>query len=492
MLACDSVHGRKAEPRPAPARLRRKEGLENVRQHLALHARPAVGEPENSAVVGTDRLSDLLRHQCSRNGCRLYQKRTAALHGVLGVDGKVHHDLLDLSEVPPDGKRLFRQREIHDDVILHGPAQELLEPPDGGIEVEHMKIESLAAAEDEKLADKVAGPDSGAMDCADILETLVIGTELVVEDLGIPENRRQEIVEVVGHPAGKPADGLHLLRLGKRLLQPPAFLFQALPLGGVVHEDQGALPSFMAEWNGRDVGAEKRSVAADETALLGKGQADILIIELADQFTHPLTVLRMELADHRPAKQLTLSFRAEHPEGGRVQVGEIPRGLYEDAFRCRFDDGAEPPLALPESLFRLPALGDVLCRHDPVERLAVLVTHEYDVDLYRHLAAVPVDLEGLELAGTELGSAADAGPHDINLRIRIELEEPVADHLFDSPAVQGSKCGVAGQDHALLWILDGKAVGTVLESVGKEAGPLCGKHPARDVARDGIDEAVCG
>ena len=43
--------------------------------------------------------------------------------------------------------------------------------------------------------------------------------EIGEQQLAVPQNHRQQIVEVVRHAAGQPADGFHLLRLVKLLLQ---------------------------------------------------------------------------------------------------------------------------------------------------------------------------------------------------------------------------------------------------------------------------------
>ena len=51
------------------------------------------------------------------------------------------------------------------------------------------------------------------------------------QQLGVADDRRQEVVEVVGDPAGELPDRLHLLRL-------PKLVLQALPLGDVAQVRQ--------------------------------------------------------------------------------------------------------------------------------------------------------------------------------------------------------------------------------------------------------------
>ena len=49
------------------------------------------------------------------------------------------------------------------------------------------------------------------------------GIEIGQQQLAVAENHGQQVVEVVRHAAGQPADGLHLLRLLELLLQRAAF-----------------------------------------------------------------------------------------------------------------------------------------------------------------------------------------------------------------------------------------------------------------------------
>jgi len=42
---------------------------------------------------------------------------------------------------------------------------------------------------------------------------LPIGIERVLQQLAVPQNDGQQVVEVVRHAAGEPSDGLHLLGL---------------------------------------------------------------------------------------------------------------------------------------------------------------------------------------------------------------------------------------------------------------------------------------
>ena len=62
-----------------------------------------------------------------------------------------------------------------------------------------------------------------------------VGREVEQHQIRVAENRRQDVVEVVGHAAGQGAEGVHLLRL-------PQLLFELLALGDV---DDGAFDHLL-------------------------------------------------------------------------------------------------------------------------------------------------------------------------------------------------------------------------------------------------------
>ncbi|KZK74336.1 MAG: hypothetical protein A3K90_06530 [Pelodictyon luteolum] len=111
----------------------------------------------------------------------------------------------------------------------------------------------------------------------------------------------------------------------------------------------------------------------------------------------------MQMIDHRTGKHLLFLCRPEHPERCGVKVGERTAGLNEYPVGSRLHNSTKARLALPESLFGLTTFRDVFSCNDLIEWLAMLVTHENNVDLDRHQRTVLAALEGLELTGATLG-----------------------------------------------------------------------------------------
>ena len=103
--------------------------------------------------------------------------------------------------------------------------------------------EDLPAAEGQQLAGQRAGPlagrdgSRGAAACnASAASARPQGLRRVADDDG------EQVVEVVGHAAGEPADGLHLLRLPQGLGRPKA-------LAGVAEHQNGPydVPRFVLD-----------------------------------------------------------------------------------------------------------------------------------------------------------------------------------------------------------------------------------------------------
>ena len=54
---------------------------------------------------------------------------------------------------------------------------------------------------------------------------------MVEQEIAVPANDRQQIIEVVSHSSGKSADRFHLVGLTKPLLELPVFAFGLLKRG---------------------------------------------------------------------------------------------------------------------------------------------------------------------------------------------------------------------------------------------------------------------
>ena len=82
----------------------------------------------------------------------------------------------------------------------------------------------------------------GALDLLDVGAARIAGVEAVEDQVGVAEDGREHVVEVVRDAAGEPADRFHLLRLAQLRLAVPQRLLGLPALGQVADpgDEEGA------------------------------------------------------------------------------------------------------------------------------------------------------------------------------------------------------------------------------------------------------------
>jgi hypothetical protein len=108
---------------------------------------------------------------------------------------------------------------VEHDVLAQERTQQVEQVGDHEVEVEHLGLHHLLAAEGEQLARERAGPGGGLQNFRDLgLGGGRLFGQIVVENLAITADGGEQVVEVVRHAAGEQAHGLHFLRLEQLLL----------------------------------------------------------------------------------------------------------------------------------------------------------------------------------------------------------------------------------------------------------------------------------
>ena len=154
------------------------------------------------------------------HGVARFNREAAPLgHGVARVHHQVRHHLLDLARVNANPGRDGLAGDGHHDVFADHPAQHRLDLAERGVEVDDLRLQHLAAAEREHLLREVGRAHGGAGNLFGIGAAFILGIERGQHDLGVADDRRQQVVEVVGDAAGETAHGLHLLRVAQLLFQ---------------------------------------------------------------------------------------------------------------------------------------------------------------------------------------------------------------------------------------------------------------------------------
>lgn len=196
------------------------------------------------------------------------------------------------------------------------------------VEVGDLGVQHLFAAEGQELVGQSVGPLGRVADLLKLIPRQAPFGVLGQQQVAVALDDRQLIVEIVGDPAGQPADGLHLLRLAELLLL-LADLRDILSGGEVVF-----LPAEL-EVVGRDVDGEDAPVLAAVTRLKAE---DPLLLELAPVVGPDLRgEVRVDVV-HRHGEQL-LAGISQRPTGGVIDVHEAPIGAHPECGVRRAVDG---------------------------------------------------------------------------------------------------------------------------------------------------------
>ena len=117
------------------------------------------------------------------------------------------------------GTEIQHHRDIlSDEAPEHGPHVDY-----DGVQIQERRLDDLLPAECQQLARQPRTADAGLLNLRHVRLAGVVDGEIIQQQIAVPENDGQQIVEVVGHAAGESSDGLHLLRLLIPLLQRAAF-----------------------------------------------------------------------------------------------------------------------------------------------------------------------------------------------------------------------------------------------------------------------------
>ena len=144
---------------------------------------------------------------------RVDGQQPTARHGIACIERQIDQDLFELARVGLYGPkvRLCRGRQLN--VLTDGSQQHVLHRAHQIIEVEYLALDYFPLREGQELAGQVGGALSSGVDMVDIVAGGLLVLNLLLGEYGIVEDHRQEVVEIVRHAAGEPAETLESLDL---------------------------------------------------------------------------------------------------------------------------------------------------------------------------------------------------------------------------------------------------------------------------------------
>ena len=166
----DPVDGGEAEAGAFAFALGGEERLEGPLDRLLVHADAGVAhfQADVAARLGVGVHVGVLLVEVGL--VDLDHQAPAVRHRVASVDGQVDQHLLDLAGIGLDRTAVLAEAGDQLDPLPQRPAQEVLQLGDDVAQIQQLRLDDLAAAEDQQLAGQRRGALGGA---ADFLHVLV-------------------------------------------------------------------------------------------------------------------------------------------------------------------------------------------------------------------------------------------------------------------------------------------------------------------------------
>ena len=228
-------HGQPQAGAAAPHDLLGIEGFEDALPVLGADALAAVGHRQYH-VISSGELLKALAGDVEGDAARRDDNAPPVGLGLGGVGHQVHEHLLEADRASEDQRQLPAERQF--DIERRGGLEKLAilrrtaVLGDQPVEVEGLPRHHPAPGEGQEVLDDLRRPHARVADGDDDRAQRVVGGHVMEEQVGVADDTRQDVIEVVGHPSGKQAQGLHLLRTLQALLQ-----LLALFLGEVAFVD---------------------------------------------------------------------------------------------------------------------------------------------------------------------------------------------------------------------------------------------------------------
>ena len=141
-----------------------------------------------------------------------FDRQLAAVrHRIAGIDREIHDHLLELIGIGADPPEIGREHGDERNVLANEAAEHLVHLRDDAVEIEHLGLEHLPPAVGEQLAGQRSRPLGRLADLLDIASLGIARRQFPQQELRVAQDRRQEVIEVVGDAARELSDRFHLL-----------------------------------------------------------------------------------------------------------------------------------------------------------------------------------------------------------------------------------------------------------------------------------------
>ena len=464
-------HGHTETGAAAPQNLFGVEGLENAGQVFFGNAVPAVRHPqENIFPLGDFFVTGQgLVHITAFGG---NTDQAAARLGFGGIGNQIQNRLfkMDRRAFHVGQIRLADNLEVH----IRMEADQLLvlrrtdDVGDDIVEIDDFKGGNPPAGQGQKVLHDGGGLEAGFLDRHHRGRQGAVHRKIHQNQIGIADDAREDIVEIMGHASRQKAEGLHLPGSGQLFKEFETFGFGLFALGGVARDPQNRIRTSLL-------------IHHDRGGYFGPDPVAVFVVQFQLQGPRtPAISPSLPVGDHLGKGRLnpgTLGFGNDllDVEGqdfiGAPSQGMPARGTYirkvirqvhgPDGFGNALGEQTIFLFALPQGLLGLLPLGDVA--HDAHSMPLLLETDGRQGKLHRNFVPVPMacrQFDGaadrIPFAGKLEGFKGLLETFQIPIRCQKAVQPsaqhvllPIAEHLLPGTAPVGDFPFVVDHDDGI-------------------------------------------
>ena len=155
----------------------------------------------------------------SNHGVELQKHPPPLGHRVPRVQHQIHHDLLDHPWIDTHRRDLGGGLDFEHRVFAQEAVEEPVHAGNNVGEVGRFDRDDLPPAEGQQLSGQAGGAAGRALDLKDTAPRLSAQVRIRGEERGIPQDGRQQIIEVMSNASRQLTHGLHFLRLAQPFLE---------------------------------------------------------------------------------------------------------------------------------------------------------------------------------------------------------------------------------------------------------------------------------
>ena len=258
-----------------------------------------------------------------------------------------------------DGGEVLRQMTAQQRLLGDRDVQQVDQLLHEAGEVDRLHDEPPTAGIGEHLPAELGGPAGGVLDLPQVVAARGLGRHLQQRQVGVAEDRREQVVEIVRDAAREHAEALQLLRLLHLRLELAPLLLRPVACGdvaeapdpahrpavdrlrlGVAFEDPAVLELQRVEAGGLRLGVQ----------LPHLGEESLSVLQLIqDELDRPLRRCRGSESPCAPLAERRVLGEPPHLGEAIVESHDRPFAIHhQDSIRCRFQCRPQQGHGLPE------------------------------------------------------------------------------------------------------------------------------------------------